>query len=60
MLRLKQTAAIAGFLLAIAGIALGDRRIVWTAIACLVLAFLLRVAERRRGATPDDTRASDE
>lgn len=48
MNRLRLVLAIAGLVFAVAGIATGDRRIVWVAIALLALAFVVRLVVRRR------------
>jgi hypothetical protein len=42
MMRLRLGVAAAGFALAGLAVALGDRRLVWVAIAVLVVALLLR------------------
>jgi hypothetical protein len=45
--QVKHFAALLGFVLALAGMALGRRGLVWAAIACLVVSFLVRVYLRR-------------
>jgi ABC-type branched-subunit amino acid transport system permease subunit len=40
--------AVAGFLAAVLGVALGDRRLVWVAIVLLGISFVLRLIVRRR------------
>jgi hypothetical protein len=40
--------ALAGFVLALLGVALSDRRLVWVAIAALAISFLIRLIGRRR------------
>jgi ABC-type branched-subunit amino acid transport system permease subunit len=56
---LRLVCAVAGFALAVAGVVLEDRRIVWAAIATLALAFLLRIYLRRRERDTDDTTPLD-
>lgn len=48
MSRLKPFMAVAGFTLAVVGLVLDDSRVVWAAIACLGVAFAIRLIERRR------------
>jgi hypothetical protein len=44
--------AICGFITAVFGAALGDRRLVWVAIILLAISFLLRVIVRKRENSP--------
>ncbi|HEY7683956.1 MAG TPA: hypothetical protein VH879_15015 [Gemmatimonadales bacterium] len=57
MRRLKLFLAVLGFTLALAGIALDQRPVVWAAIIVLAAALALRLWERRRstGASPRDS-----
>lgn len=41
--------ALVGFVLALFGVALGDQRLVWAAIAVLLGSLLLRLVLRKRG-----------
>ena len=50
--RVKEVLYIAGMALAVAGIALDDRRIVWVAIGLLVVGVIIRLVIRRAGAEP--------
>ncbi|MFL5402692.1 MAG: hypothetical protein ACJ8BF_07730 [Gemmatimonadales bacterium] len=57
MSRARIVFAIGGFLAAVFGVALGDRRLVWVAIVLLAISFLLRVIVRKREtpqSPPDD------
>lgn len=60
MIRLKQTLGLAGLLIALVGIALDRRWVIWTAIAFLASSLLLRLAFRHRqrngeaDGTPDE------
>jgi Zn-dependent protease with chaperone function len=56
---IRLVCAVAGFALAVAGVVLEDRRIVWLAIAALAAAFLLRVYLRRRERDADDSTPLD-
>lgn len=47
--RLRPGAALAGMALALAGVALESRGLVWAAIGVLVVVFLLRFAGRPSG-----------
>jgi hypothetical protein len=46
--QVKQFAALLGFALAVGGIASGERVVVWAAIVCLAVSFLLRSWLRRQ------------
>jgi hypothetical protein len=48
MTRIKQVFALAGMLAAATGVYLEDRTVVWVAIFLLVVAFAIRLIERRR------------
>jgi hypothetical protein len=58
--RVRLVCAVAGFALAVAGVVLEDRRIVWAAIAALAVAFLLRVHLRRRAQDAEDAARPDD
>lgn len=47
-MRGRVVAGLAGLGLAIVAIARDDKRIAWAAIACLLVALVLRLIERRR------------
>jgi hypothetical protein len=49
VIRLRLGLALSGFVLAILGVALGDLRLAWAAIAVLLGSLLLRLILRKRG-----------
>ena len=49
MMRLRLGLSICGFLLAVLGVALSDPRLVWAAIAVLLVSLILRLLLRRNG-----------
>jgi hypothetical protein len=57
MNRLRISLAIAGFVLALLGVALDDHRLAWAAIAVLAASLLLRLLrpKRRNGNPPGDS-----
>ncbi len=54
MRRAKLFLALLGFLLAAAGVALGIEPLVWTAMAVLAAALVLRLCLKRKAATQPD------
>ena len=54
MRRARLFSAILGFLLALAGVVLNNRLLVWSAMAVLAVALALRLWLRRRGVRPAD------
>jgi cyanate permease len=57
MIQARIVFAIAGFIAAALGAALGDRRLIWVAIVLLAISFILRLVVRKGeqpGSHPDD------
>jgi uncharacterized membrane protein YfcA len=52
--RVRIVAALAGFLLALLGVALDDKRLAWAAIGVLALSLTLRLILRKRANHPSD------
>ena len=55
MNRLRLALALAGFGLAALGVAFNDPRLVWGAIAVLLISLILRLALRNGGGRENDT-----